>query len=262
MSFTGKSPKNTYKDILQISNSNSGVDSTQRAVKTAEGSNTSIMTSDRSFSVKSNTDNANAFAVRSADGTFHLNVDTTNSLVQAMGHNVTTNYAYFGVSSGLAGNYSANAHYALPFSGVNHTLAEQDNIALGTSTDPATSFTTADGSTTDASLILPVMWFLPDNITVDSVTSFEGGNNATGATTRMHLMSYDFTSGSTSALTNGTLIAHNSDVTNAGSEQAYKSTFTVDSANVDADKVLLATFLTTDVTGDYSVSVIVKYHLR
>ena len=78
----------------------------------------------------------------------------------------------------------------------------------------------------------------------------------------MHLMSYTFNSGSTSALADGTLLAHNSDVTNAGSEQAYKSTWTVDSADVAGNKVILATFLTTDVTGDYSVSVMVKYHLR
>ncbi len=105
------------------------------------------------------------------------------------------------------------------------------------------------------------MWLVPDNITIDEVHSLEGGDNATGATTRIHLMSYTFNSGSTSALADGVLLAHNSDTTNAGSEQAYKSTFTVDSANVAANKVILATFLTTDITGDYSVSVIVKYHL-
>ena len=77
----------------------------------------------------------------------------------------------------------------------------------------------------------------------------------------MHLMSYTFNSGSTSALTGGTLLAHNSDVTNAGSEQAYKSVWTIDSSTVAANKVILATFLTTDVTGDYSASIVIKYHL-
>ena len=77
----------------------------------------------------------------------------------------------------------------------------------------------------------------------------------------MHLMSYTFTSGSTSALTSGTLLAHNNDVTNAGSEQAYLSTWTVDSAAVVSGKVILATFESSDATGDYSASVTVKYHL-
>ena len=78
----------------------------------------------------------------------------------------------------------------------------------------------------------------------------------------MHLFSYTFNSGSTSALASGTLLAHNSDVTNAGSEQVYKSTWTVDSADVDANKVILAFFKSDSVASDYSVNITVKYHLR
>ena len=171
-------------------------------------------------------------------------------------------YAYFGVGYSGASHYTYDTHYPLPFKG--NTIGSssiQDNITFGTGTDPATTFTTADATATDASLLVPVLWYVPDGITIDAVYSLEGGSNATGATTRMHLMSYTFTSGSTSALTSGTLLAHNSDVTNAGSEQAYLSTWTVDSATVAAAKVIVATFLTTDVTGDYSASVTVKYHL-
>ena len=35
--LTGKLPKNTYKDLLQVSNSNSGIDTTKRAVEDGEG---------------------------------------------------------------------------------------------------------------------------------------------------------------------------------------------------------------------------------
>ena len=89
----------------------------------------------------------------------------------------------------------------------------------------------------------------------------EGADASAGDTTRMHLFSYDFTSGSTSALTNGTLLAHNSDVTNAGSEQAYLSSWTVDSATVSSGKVILAFFRSDSINSDYSIKVIVKYHL-
>ena len=78
----------------------------------------------------------------------------------------------------------------------------------------------------------------------------------------MHLKSFTFTSGATSCLTAGALLAHNSDVTNAGSEQAYKSTWTVDSASVDANKVILAFFESDSVNSDYSINITVKYHLR
>ena len=261
MSFTGKSPADTYKDIITVSNNNTGVDSTTRTVKTANGNTSSLSLSDRSLQIKSNTNNTTALNVLNASDTSRFSVDTTNNQVKAIGHHVNTQYAYFGVSSGVGANFVTNRHHVLSFGGNTQTDALADNFQLGTGTDPDTSFTTADGAGTDASVIVPCMWLVPDNITIDEVHSLEGGDNATGATTRMHLMSYTFNSGSTSALADGVLLAHNSDTTNAGSEQAYKSTFTVDSANVAANKVILATFLTTDVTGDYSVSVIVKYHL-
>ena len=105
-----------------------------------------------------------------------------------------------------------------------------------------------------------MLWYVPDAISIDGVYGIEAGSNASADTTRMHLISYTFTSGSTSALTSGTLLAHNSDVTNAGSEQAYLSTFTIDSASVAAGKVILAFFRSDGVNSDYSVSIRIKYH--
>ena len=77
----------------------------------------------------------------------------------------------------------------------------------------------------------------------------------------MHLMSYTFNRGSTSALTSGTLLAHNSDVTNSGSEQGYKSTFTVDSANVASGKVIMAFMRADSINSDYSATIFIKYIL-
>ena len=170
-------------------------------------------------------------------------------------------YAYFGIGNGISVNWAANTHIALPFMGYPQSSTLADNPSLGTSTDPATSFTTADGTATDASLFVACMWYVPDNIIIDGVYSIEGADAATGDTTRMHLMSYTFTSGSTSCLTNGSVLASNSDVVNAGSEQAYLSTWTINSNTVDAGKVILATFRNDSVNSDYSVNIAVKYHL-
>ncbi len=167
------------------------------------------------------------FGVRAKGGTTLLTVDSTNSVVKAgVGQfNALTQYAYFGV------NYADFSH-------------------LSANTD-----------TQYASQIVPCMWFVPDNISIDSVTSIEGADNATGDTTRMHLKSFTFNSGSTSCLTGGELLAHNSDVTNAGNEQAYKSTWTIDSASVTSGKVILAFLRSDSVNSDYSVNITVKYHL-
>ena len=107
---------------------------------------------------------------------------------------------------------------------------------------------------------MPVMWYLADNITIDAVYSLEGAIMTTGDTTRMHLMSYD-SHQVQQIMTNGTLLAHNSDVTNAGYEQPYLSTWTVDSSDVASGKVVLATFESDGVNSDYSLSIKVKYHL-
>ena len=260
MSLTGKSPADTYKDITYVDNNNSGVDSTVRDIKTGNGSSTSLKVSDRSCIVTSSTDNTGAFYVQDSGENIKLQVDTTNDQVKALGHHVNTQYAYFGIGGGTSANYAGSKHIAILYQNMN-VASTADNFELGTGTDPDTSFTTADGTNTDASVVVPCLWYVPDNISIDSVIGIEGGDSATGDTTRMHLMSYDFTSGSTSCLTNGTVLASNSDVTNAGSEQAYLSTFTVSSATVTSGKVIVATFRSDSVNSDYSLNITVKYHL-
>ena len=260
MSFANKSPAETRKDLLYVDNSNSGVDSTVRSVKSGSGSDSSGSVSDRSLKVKSATDNTAALDVQNSGGTTKFLVDTTNSYVKANGVFVNTQYAYFGVEAGQMAGLALGTHYAIPFQ--NTVISGgQNDVDFGTGTDPATTFTTADTDTQYASQIVPMMWLVPDDISIDSVTAIEGADAATGDTTRLHLLSYTFTSGSTSCLTSGTLLAHNSDVTNAGNEQAYKTAFTIDSAAVAADKVILAFIRADSVNSDYSVNITVKYHI-
>ena len=260
MSFTGKSPADTYKDILNIDNSNSGVDSTARIVESGNGSETAISLSDRSLYVKSNTNNSKALNVANSAGSTKFNVDTTNNQVKALGHHVNTQYAYFGIGFDAQALLDANTHYAIPFFGMVNKISMWD-VDFGTGTDPDTSFTTANTSSQYGSQLAGMLWYVPDNISIDGVYSIEGADAATGDTTRMHLYSYTFNSGSTSALADGTLLAHNSDVTNAGNEQAYLSTWTVDSANVSGGKVVCAFFRSDSNNSAYTTNITVKYHL-
>ena len=171
-----------------------------------------------------------------------------------------TQYAYFGCGSGIMSGLSLGTHYAIPFN--NTIIGSGDNdVDFGTGTDPATTFTTADTDTQYASQIVPMIWYVPDNIYIDAVYSIEGADDATGDTTRMHLMSYAYTSGSTSTLTDGTVLASNSDVTNAGNEQTYLSTWTVSSNSVAAGRVILAFVRADSVNSDYSLNIVCKYHL-
>ena len=261
MSLTGKTPSQTFADLLYVDNSNSGVDSTYRQVKSGNGNNAGAKIGNKGILVQPDSNNTQTLDVQNSAGHSKLLVDTSNDTVKALGHHVNTMYVNFGISSSISNGWSAGKHFAVPFMGNNHSSTVQDDTNFGTGTEPNTSFTTAASSIANSSLIVPFMWFIPDNISIDAVYSIEGADAATGDTTRMHLLSYDFTSGSTSALTNGTLLAHNNDVTNAGSEQAYLSTWTIDSASVAANKVVLAFFISDSVNSDYSLNITVKYHL-
>ena len=261
MSLTGKTLAGSYKDILQVDNSNSGITTSVKQIKDGEGTTSCAYRSDDSLDIRpENARTDSAFRVLEEGGDIVFEVDTHHELVKASGHYVNTQYAHFGATSTASANYVDDTHHAIPLN-MSGYAALSYPPAFGTSTDPATTFTTADGNGTRGSDLVPVLWRLPDAISIDSVTSIEGADTATGDTTRMHLFSYTFTSGSTSALSAGTLLAHNTDVTNAGSEQAYLSTWTVDSTAVAANKVILAFFKSDSINSDYSVSITVKYHL-
>ena len=260
----GKSIATAYKSLLRIDDDANGLDATTESVTDGDGTKSAIRLSDDRLEVRpTNDDGVTAFSVRALGGTQLLSVDSTNSVVKAgVGQfNVLTQYAYFGINYIDASSFAADKHYPIPFGGANGGGSTTNDVDFGTGTDPDDTFTTADTDTVYASQIVQMMWYVPDNISIDSVTSIEGADNATGDTTRMHLKSFTFNTGSTSCLTSGELLAHNSDVTNAGNEQAYTSTWTVDEASVSSNKVILAFFRADTINSDYSLNITIKYHL-
>ena len=260
MSLTNKTISSTYKDVISIDNSNAGFDTNIDQIRSGNGNGSALYLSTNNFKVQPSADSTTNSVIYDKDGNTLFQVDSTNDAVKALGNHVNTQYAHFGITNNGAGNYAANTHYPIFFNFAAGSNLITD-VDFGTGTDPDDSFTTANTDTQYASQIVPMMWRVPDNITIDAVTHIEGADAASGDTSRMHLKSFDFTSGSTSCLTNGALLAHNSDVTNAGNEQAYLSTWTVDSANVTAGKVILCFFRSDSVNSDYSLNVTVKYHL-
>jgi len=256
MSLTGKSPSETYKDIAYVDNSNNGVTTSLKQVKTGNGSSTALQVSDRSLQVKSATNNTTALDVQNASGTSKLLVDTTNNYVKANGVHVNTQYAHFGAATGALQSANANTHYAVTF---NRTF-QQGIVAIGTGTDPDTSFTIS--STADD--IVLCYWYIMDNITIDRVVWWSGADASSGDTSRCHLMSYsiDSDNGSTSGdLSSGTVLADGADITNAGYEQAYYQQMTIQSADVTAGKVVLFTHRTDSINSDFAINATIKYHI-
>ncbi len=262
--LTGKTIGSSYKSLLRISDDTDGIDTSLESVTDGEGTVSALKLSDDQFAVQpANDDTTEVFCVKTQGDSTLLAVDSTNSVVKAgLGQaNVLTQYANFGISSIGSASYVANTHYTIPFATLDHGSANAD-VDFGTGTDPDTSFTTANTDTQYASQIVPMMWYISDAVSIDSVISIEGADAATGDTTRMHLMSFQYNHNNSSVLTGGTLLAHNSDVTNAGNEQTYRSTWTIDEANVSGGNVVLAFFRCDSVNSDYSLNITVKYHLR
>ena len=261
MSFTGKDPAETYKDILYVDNSNNGVDATGRSIKSGDGSSTACIISTDGMTIQPQaSENTQAFRVRAKAGTNLLIADSTNSAVKALGVHTNTQYAYFGFGPDSNDALSANTHYAVPFFGMVNKI-NTFAVDIGTGTDPDTTFTTANTNTQYASQLAQMMWYVPDNISIDAVHSLEAADAATGDPTRFHLMEYDYTDGSANVLTNGSLVAHSADQVNAGYEQMYYNTWTIDSASISSGKVILCTMESDSVNSDYLADVTVKYHL-
>ena len=259
MSLTDKSPAETYKDITYVDNTNNGVTTSLKQIKTGSGGSTSLQVSDRALLVKSATNNTTALDVQNASGTSKLLVDTTNNYVKANGVHVNTAYAYYGASanSSVWAGALANTHYAVPFYQANTT---DGLLAIGTSTDPDTSLTFTSG----VKALVSTMWFVMDNITIDRVIWWSAADASTGDTTRCHLMSYDIDddNGSTGGdISSGTVLADGSDITNAGNEQGYYQQMTIQSADVTAGKVILFVFRSDSVNSDFTINATIKYHI-
>ena len=257
-----KTLSSAYGDLLQMDNSNNGIGTSLVAIKDGAGTESCLQISDDQVFINPVNDDTNrAVRIRSNSGTDLLVADSTNLNVKVLGNHVNTQYAKFCITSIDSAAFAAGYHQAVPLSGCG--IADLTYPPhFSNSADPATSFTTAHGNGTKASDLVPCMWYLPDAISIDGVSSIEGADTATGDTTRMHLIQYEVTRGAPHCLTSGTIVAHSSGVTNAGDEQPYSINWTVDSAAVASGQVLIATFESAgSINSDYSLQITVKYHL-
>ena len=253
-----------YKSLVRMDDNN-GVQSSPVQATDGDGVNLPMFIGKELVAISPTSTNGTAFEVNNTGGGDNqFRVNTNTPFVTALGNYVNTQYAHFGVTSTDSAAFADDTHQAIPFGGGNGIGDASYPPEFGTSLDPEATFTTADSNNHRASDLVPCLWFVPDNITIDDIYAFVGSDHATADTaTRIHLFQYTFNSGSTSALTSGSVIAHStSDTNNAGSEQAYKTTLTKDVTDINADQVIVATFRSDSINGDFSINITCKYHLR
>ncbi len=83
--LTGQTPANTYKDLMQVSNSNSGIDATLRDISDGEGTASGVQISTTGFRIKSGTTFDAASGGLFDWGTESFKVDTIDESTPAAG---------------------------------------------------------------------------------------------------------------------------------------------------------------------------------
>ena len=151
MSLTGKTIANSYKDLLQVNNSNSGIDTTARSIVDGEGTTSALSLSDDALGIRpQNDDTSSLLSVRSLAGTQLLIADSTLLVVKSLGHILNTQYKTFRT---LQLSAVAETWYALEFDG---GIMPNIGDTLGTGEFPATTFTATV-------LSLNYYWYVHDN---------------------------------------------------------------------------------------------------
>ena len=259
--FTGKAFANFYKNILGLDqSSNTGVGTSTVRVQDGEGKNTALRLSDDQFTIQPvNTNETSTFLVDQVDSTPVFKVDTANKLVVAGATqaNVLTLFKEMGLydfSPNSAGyHYPLIANTMFPSTGTENFAHDAD---WGNGTDPATSLDVS--GLTQQENAIAVYWYLENNIALDSVRYMATADGSD--TLNFHLFAYDLdTSSNHGDLSNGTVHANAS--VSATNDTVKTGTFSLDSANIDAGKVVIG-FVESDSTTDLSVSFNIKYHIR
>ena len=263
--FTGKTFSSFFKNILGMNQAgNTGVDATTRVVHDGAGQSTSISLSDDVLSVQPvNDDTTGTMLVKNQGGSNILSVDTTNSrvLVGASQVNATILYQRF---SYVNHTQVTNTHYPMGLGNADFAPTGLiEDVALGTGTDPATTLDISEvASNTESNAWVQYYWYLPDAITLDSAIALSGSASASDSALNFNIMSYTLdTSSNHGDLSAGAVVA-DSAVTTGIDENVIKTTsLTIQSADIAAGKVLVATY-ESDSGNITSSQMIVKYHIQ
>ena len=255
--FTGKTFASFYKNLLGLNQSgNTGVDATTRVIHDGAGQSTAVSLSDDVLSVQpQNDDTTGTFLVKNQGGSNILAVDTDNEKVLVGASQVPpTLFKEMGLY-----DFSPTAGYHYPliantmFIPTGATAFAGDND-WGNGTDPATTLD-ASGLTAQENAVA-VYWYLDNNITLDSVRWMITADG--NATFNFHLFAYDMDS--IGDLTNGVVHANSSIAVISPSVKTGK--LTLDTADIDAGKVVVGFVENVTDTSDVTVSFNIKYHIR
>lgn len=255
MSLINKKKKDTFKDLLYLNNSNTGLPATTpNIVQDGNGGNSALQISkDKIIMRPSANDSTDAITAKIKDGTTVFAVDSTNKGVKVNQTQDFANTQYI-IFRCYQLNAVANTWYAIPFDGGIITSVD-DNF--GTDAAPATSFTATYTA-------LNKYWYVHDNITIDAIKVIHMGDDSASTDTLQYSLN-SFTLDSSGAgsgdLSAGAVVASSSSQTIDNADADVHS-MTIGSPDVTAGKVLLMCVRGgATINNDITASVYIKYHI-
>jgi hypothetical protein len=258
ISKTTKTYAERYKtDCSVTQTSNTGFDSTTRVICSGDGADSSLSLSDDVLSVQPVNDNTTGtMLVKNQGGSNILTVDTTNSKVLTGASQVSANTQF--KEMGLYDfSPTAGYHYPLIANTMHFESAYAADNDWGNGTDPATTLDVS-GLTAQENAVA-VYWYIENDITLDSVRHISTADGS--ATLNFHLLAYTLdTSTNHGDLSSG--VVHASGIVAATATTIRTNTLTLNSADIDADKVVVGFVENATDTSDVSVSFQIKYHIR
>ena len=252
MSLTNKTVSGSYKDLLHLDNSNSGITASGKTVKDGDGVSSCIALGTNKLTVAPSADSTSTVVMQNVSGDALFKVNTTSKLVSVNETQLAANTQYlrfFGHDINVAAGY----HYLV---GLSHSPNSAKNLSNGANPGvPSFSIDNDD--------LIHYLHYVDTNITVDAVNVIVGASAASGDAINFHLVS--LATGDTTTVdefSSITVVADDSGTSNAGYEQFYRIALDIQSANVDAGDYLALTIESDGANSDYSVNAQIRYHLR
>lgn len=262
-SLAGKPLKDRYKTLVTVKQtSNTGFENSVTTLVSGDGEESSASLGKAGLNIKPTgtlLDGVGTFNVQTSGGNQILQANTDDSTVKAGSSlvNVLSMVKSMGVYEFSPA--STGYHYPVIANNVGMQGAEaytNDND-WGNGTDPATSMDIS--GLTDPENAIAIYWYIQHNITLDAVRYMARADGV--ATLNMRFLSYDIdTSTNYGDLSNGVVCASGS--VPATATGIKTSALTLDSANINSGKVVIAFVENASSSDDYSVVFDCYYHVR
>ncbi len=248
-----------FKDLLKISNNNSGLTGTALPVYDALGNQSAISISTDALKIQPVTTNGSSFVVNNLAGGQRFLIDTTNNYAKFNSihlNTMTKRWSVFDISP------TQGAHHVMALNGAaggeDSGSADWAPTSLGTGTDPAT---TNSISADAAQNILPAIWWTDYSINIDSVTVLASA--AASTSLNFHIMKYTMGTGSGAAagdFSSGAVLCDGSALS-VDDDRIVKQTMTIGTSAVAVNSAIICTIENVGGTDDVSATLEMTYHI-